>query len=144
MATLPCVVRLLTLVDIREDADALRISVSARHQAILEDGRRVLLLDDRGWSETLRGAGADEVADLWVLTSEQDIAETARTVVGPDEPFGGRSQAEMESDHWNALAEVLRAHGVGVDGSQLRQLPHEVALSQPLLARLGRRSGDAA
>jgi hypothetical protein len=27
------------------------MSVSARHEVVLADGRRVVLLDDRGWSE---------------------------------------------------------------------------------------------
>jgi hypothetical protein len=138
------VVRLVTLADVNEDADARRISVSARHEAVLDDGRRMLLLDDRGWSETLGGAGANEVADIWALTSEQDIAETARVVVGPDEPFDGRSQDDMDTDHWNALAKDLRALGVVVDAGDLKQLPHDVVLSEPLLARLSRGSGNAA
>jgi hypothetical protein len=138
------VVRLVTLADVREDVDARRISVSARHEAVLEDGRRFLLLDDRGWTEELRGAGASGIDDLWALTSERDIAETARVVVGPDEPYGGRSQDDMETDHWNALAENLRGHGVVVDPSELRQLPHDVVLSDRLRGRLGQGPGDAA
>jgi hypothetical protein len=136
------VVRLVTLADVGDDADARRVSVSARHEAVLDDGRHVLLLDDRGWSERLGGAGGSE-AYLWALLSERDVAETARAVVGPDEPFGGRSQAEMESDHWNTLAETLHAHGVVVEAGELTQLPHDVVLSRPLLARLARRTGQA-
>ena len=141
---MPRVVRLVTLADVHDDADARRVSVSARHEAVLEDGSRVLLLDDRGWTQTLHGAGTTGIDDLWVLTPEHDIAETARVVVGPDEPFGGRSQDDMETDHWNALAETLGAHGIVADGSELRQLPHDVVLSDRLLARLGHRPGDAA
>ena len=164
------VVRLVTLADVREDADfggasvpvpadargwtqaprgaggdvdPRRISVSARHEAVLEDGSRLPLLDDRGWTEELRGPGADAIDDLWVLTPERDIVETARTVVGPDEPFGGRSQDDMESDHWNALAQNLRAQGVVVDAGELRQLPHDVELSDRLRARLGQSPGGA-
>ncbi|MGH3427380.1 MAG: hypothetical protein ACRDQZ_07390 [Mycobacteriales bacterium] len=128
----------MTVADVREDADARRISVSARHEAVLEDGRRLLLLDDRGWSSTMGGAGAKEVADIWASMSEDEVVETARVVVGPDEPFGGRSYHDMETDYWNALAEILRAQGVVVDGSDLRQLPHEVVLSDRLLARVVR------
>lgn len=162
------VVRLVTLADVREDGDVRgtsvsvrldvrgwaeaprgaaadvdprRISVSARHEAVLEDGRRLLLLDDRGWTEELRGAGADEIDDLWALTPERDIVETARMVVGPDEPFGGRSQGDMETDHWNALTESLRAQGVVVDAGELRRLPHDVELSDRLRARLGQSPG---
>src|SRR5712691_679015 len=132
---MPRVVRLVTFADVGGDADARRISVSARHEAVLEDGRRLLLLSDRGWSATIAGAGANEVSDIWAGTSEQEIAETARTVVGPDEPFGGRSQNDMETDHWNALAETLLAHGVSADADELSRLPHAVVLSNRLLAR---------
>jgi hypothetical protein len=141
---MPRVVGLVTVAAVGCDDDARRISVSARHEAVLDDGRRVLLLDDRGWSETLHGPGANEVADIWALMSVQDIDETARAVVGPDEPFDGRSRHEMEIDHWTALAEALHAHGVVVEAGELKQLPHDVVLSKPLLARLGRRPDDAA
>ena len=127
-----------------ENVDPRRISVSARHEAVLEDGSRLLLLDDRGWTEELRGAGAKGIDDLWALTVERDIVETARVVVGPDEPFGGRSQDDMETDHWNTLAENLRARGVVVDAGELRQLPHDVVLGGRLRARLRQGPGDAA
>jgi len=126
------------------DEDARRISVTARHEAVLEDGSRLPLLDDRGWTQELRGPGADAIDDLWALTPERDIVETARTVVGPDEPFGGRSQDAMESDHWKALAGILRAQGVVVDAAELRQLPHDVELSDRLRSRLRQSPGGAA
>ncbi|MDX6592418.1 MAG: hypothetical protein QOJ13_1614 [Gaiellales bacterium] len=161
------VIRLVTLTDLRDDrarpatsgepehverqagwhpvpgrladqpADPSSISFSARHEAVLDDGRRVLLLDDRGWVETLSGAGASELPGR-ELPWEHDIAETARMVVGPDEPFGGHSQDDMETDHWNALAETLRGHNVTVDPADLRQLPHDVQLGERILERLGR------
>ena len=132
---MPHVVRIVTLADVREHPDARTVSVSARMEAVLADDRRLLLLDDRGWTSSLRGAGAEE-ADIWAGWSEDGIAETTRVVVGPDEPFGGRSQADMETDHWNALADKLRAQGVAIDGSELMQLPHDVVLSDRLLAFL--------
>ena len=49
--------------------------MSARHEAELVDGRRVLLLDDRGWSSS------GNVSDIWALTSVEDIEKTARMVV---------------------------------------------------------------
>jgi hypothetical protein len=134
---MPQVIRIVTLADVGEHPDARSISVSARLEAVLDDGRRLLLLDDRGWTSSLRGAGADEV-DVWAGTSEDEIAETTRVVVGPDEPFGGRSQADMETGHWNALADKLRAQGVTVDASELMELPHDVVLSDRLLAALAR------
>jgi hypothetical protein len=165
------VVRLVTRVDVREDGDVggtavsvpvnargwteaprgaggdvepRRISVSARHEAVLEDGSRLLLLDDRGWTQKLRGAGSEAIDDLWAITPERDIVETARMVVGPDEPFGGRSQDDMATDHWNALAETLSVQGVVVDAGELRQLPHDVELSDRLRARVGQSPGGGA
>ena len=127
--------RLVTHVELR-DAGARSLSVSARLEAVLEDGRRVTLLDDRGWTESLGGAGQDG-PDIWADMSVAEIEETARTVVGPDEPFGGHTQEHMERTHWDHLAGVLRAQGVPVDGERLRALPHEVVLGRRLLARLG-------
>ena len=143
--------RLVTLVDVRDEvADPRQMSVSALHEAVLEDGRRVLLLDDRGWTSAALTASWGEVPDgesrrdpldTWALTSVEDIEETARVVVGPDEPAEGRSQADAEADHWAHLADVLRQQGVVVDALELKQLPHDVVLSERLLARIGRGRG---
>ncbi|HEY3765498.1 MAG TPA: hypothetical protein VGL44_10105 [Gaiellales bacterium] len=129
------VVRLETLADARDTGEAREISVSCRHEAVLDDGGRVVLLDGRGWTAGLRGSGTDAM-DAWALTSEPEIAETARVVVGPDEPYGGLSQADMETSHWNALAETLRTNGVVVDAAELRRLPHDVVLGNRLRTRI--------
>ena len=44
------VARLVTLLDLDGGAGARSMSVSARHEAVLADGRRIVLLDDRGWT----------------------------------------------------------------------------------------------
>jgi hypothetical protein len=135
--------RLVTFVDLREGVgDAHQMSVSARHEAELLDGRRVLLLDDRGWSSRLltassAGALPEEQPDIWTTTSIEEIEETARTVVGPDEPPEGFSPEDAETAHWTYLSDVLRRHGVVVEPLGLKGLPHDVALSERLLARLG-------
>ena len=118
------VTRLLTFVDI-DERDARGLSVSALHQALLDDGRRVVLLDDRGWTSS-RGAAAVPVAD---------IEETARVVVGPDEPFGERSRSDMDVLHWEALVRTLRQQGVVADVAKLRGIPHDVELSAQVVAR---------
>jgi hypothetical protein len=135
---MPSVRRLVTVADLRESADPREMSVAARHEAVLDDGRRVILLDDRGWTSALRGAGVDEETDAWRSASEREISETARVVVGPDEPFGDRTQADMERDHWRRLAETLGADGIVVGADELRGLPHDVVLGERLRARLGR------
>jgi hypothetical protein len=151
------VTRLLTFVDI-DDADddgpdARRMSVSARHEAVLADGRRVVLLEDRGWSGSLSVVWADEpsqqerrlveVPGIWAAETAEELKRTARDVVGPDEPFEGRTQADMEASHWEALAQVLRKHGVYVQAADLKVLPHDVELSDRVLARVGRGKPDA-
>jgi hypothetical protein len=144
------VVRLVTLVDVDDDgADARQMSVSARHEAVLVDGRRVLLLDYRGWSSSLGIAyrvgevpedvsWREDMPDIWAVTSVEDIEDAARMVVGPDEPFDGRSQEDMEADHWAYLTGVLQQQGVVVEARELKRLPHDVLLSKRLLARIGR------
>ncbi len=124
------VVRLVTIVDLdRDDFDARELSVSARLDAVLADGRRVLLLDDRGW-------GISGPPDVWASTSMEELDFTARTVVGPDEPPAGRTHQEEAARHWAALAVTLQRQGVAVEGSELPRLPHDVVLSERLLARL--------
>jgi hypothetical protein len=145
------VTRLVTLVDVNdENSDAHQMSVSARHEAVLTDGRRVVLLDDRGWTSAALTASWGEVPDggsrrdqldTWALTSVEDIEETARVVVGPDEPADGYSQEEMEAGHWAYMADVLRQQGVVVRSVELKRLPHDVVLSERLLARIGRGRG---
>ncbi len=123
--------RLVTFVDGDDDlADPRHLSLSARHEAVLTDGTTVLLLGDRGWSSS----GPPQ---LWALTSIEDIADTARMVVGPDGPFDGRSQRDLETEHWASLAARLRRRGVEADALELARLPHDVVLSERLLARLG-------
>jgi hypothetical protein len=130
------VVRLLTFVDIsdRDDPgpDARSFSVSARHEAVLDDGRSVVLLDDRGWFSRF---SADK--PIWPTVTVEHMERTARQVVGPDEPFEGWTYAEMEKWHWDSLAGVLRQAGIKIDGTELSQLRHDVELSDRVLARIG-------
>ena len=60
----------------------------------LASGRRVPLLTDRGWS-------AD---GTWDLVTVRDLDEAAATVTGPDEPGGGRTPAQEETRHWDAVS----------------------------------------
>jgi hypothetical protein len=138
------VVRLVTFVEIRggEDhgSDGQRMSVTARHDAELVDGRRVVLLDDRGWTGELRVAGGGVAEDaIWAYETQEQIEFTARAVVGPDEPFGERTRAEMESGHWDTLARILREQGIEAEPAELKALPHDVELSDRVRERLGGR-----
>jgi hypothetical protein len=134
-------IRLVTTADARDTDTPTEISVAVRLDAVLDEGRTVTLLDGRGWTAALRGPGAAEGLDAWAGVTDREVEETARVVVGPDEPFGGRTQADMEADHWNALAATLRAAGVDAAGEDLSRLPHDVVLSDGLRAQLDRSSG---
>ena len=153
------VTRLRTFVDIANadnaELDARSRSLTARHEAILADGRRVVLLDDRGWSETQRVTGGGELSeedrgrlevdspDIWRSETVEEMKRTARFVVGPDEPFEGRTQADMEASHWDSLARVLHEQGIDVQAAELRALPHDVELSDRVRARLDVAGRDA-
>jgi hypothetical protein len=115
------VVRLLTRVDVRECGVA-GASLRATHEAVLDSGTRVLLLDDRGWG----GGWPDRSVPFETL---EEMEFTARAVVGPDEPFGGRTDFEIAAGHWATLAATLRAAHVDIDPDVLRALPHDVELS---------------
>ena len=105
------------------------MSLSALHLAVLHDGQRLTLLDDRGWS--LSGP-----SDVWRRTTMKEVEETARMVIGPDEPFDGHSPAAMEASHWEHLAGTLRQQGVIISAEELSRLPHDVELAERLRSRL--------
>jgi hypothetical protein len=80
------VARLLTRVDLDDHGgDPRRMSVSVQQEAVLSDGARIRVIEDRGWSAGLHGS-IPEAADIRSLTSVEDIEQMARVVVGPDEP----------------------------------------------------------
>ncbi len=119
--------RLITYADIPEhELEPDRISIALRHEVELADGRRILLLSDRGWDSGW----------TWTQVSREWIAETALLCVGPDEPYGGRSQKEMETIFWTELQASANASGLHVDATELARLPHDVVLSERLLGRI--------
>ncbi|SNR32284.1 hypothetical protein SAMN06265360_10295 [Haloechinothrix alba] len=136
------VARLVTSIDIDGDATSrTRMDVSACHEAELTDGRRIVLLDDHGWSGSIRDTTAT-IPDIWTSHSLEEICDTARMVVGPDEPPDDLSHEDMAAHHWTVLAGILRRHGIAADAAELRHLPHEVVPSARLLTRIGRTTQD--
>jgi hypothetical protein len=115
--------------------DPREMSLSALHLAVLEDGRRLTLLDDRGW-------GVHGPPNIWRRTSVVEIETDARMVVGPDAPYGDHSAADTEADHWAYLADILRGQGVRVEADELSRLPHDVEISERLLTRIAGIPGD--
>ncbi|MEZ5099760.1 MAG: hypothetical protein R3C15_08185 [Thermoleophilia bacterium] len=124
------VARLVTVVELRGSAPG-EASFSARHHAELADGRQLLLLGDRGWT-----VGTSDRSDPLAHECEADLAETARVVVGPDEPWVGRTHEQEAALHWAALAASLSERGVAATAEELRRLAHDVETGPRLRARL--------
>ncbi|HLR27835.1 MAG TPA: hypothetical protein VK086_04005 [Ruania sp.] len=134
-STRPAVVQLVTVVDIDDQLDqglhASEMQVSARHEAELDNGRRVLLLDDRGW-------GGSGPPNIWATESLEILEEEARAVVGPDEPDErlGETAEVMAAYHYGMLDGILRQQGV--EAGNLQRLPHRVEFTERVHARLER------
>lgn len=128
--------RLITFLDVAQGAGAplereSAMSLSALHQLELTSGRRVVLLDDRGWS-------CGGAPDIWARVSLEEMAEISRAVVGPDEPPPGHSLDEATAAHWAHLAATAREHGVQVEAGEIAALPHHVEISQNVRTRAAR------
>jgi hypothetical protein len=96
--------------------------------------------DDRGWTSSAHGPAA-KTLDPWAFETTEDLITTARLVVGPDEPFDGRSADAMETYHWTYIAQRLHTLGVDAVGEDLRALPHDVVLSERLARRVSPSAG---
>lgn len=124
--------RLVTTVEI--DVPVIKVnsmSVSALLEVELTDGRRITLLDDRGWGGSMTGG------DIWSFETVDGIAEDARVVVGPDEPPDGLTHEDAAVEHWTALVQDLAEHEVVIEPDALAALPHDVDLGPRLRAQLG-------
>jgi hypothetical protein len=92
-------------------------SFSVGEFVTLEDGRRVILHEARGftigWSSRHR----------WGNESLENMTRSVLTVVLPDDDEGG------EQHPWSWLAELARARGLDVTAEDLRRLPYEVVFT---------------
>jgi len=101
----------------RRDQSGMDIGV---HEfAILDDGRRVTLHQERGFSTSATHTTADEVERDVLTTVLPDDAE----ITGEDHP-------------WEWLASLIREHGVAVTPEQLKAVPYVVEFGPRLSALL--------
>jgi hypothetical protein len=106
-----------------DDEHSQQFSVS--EFVLLENGRRVILHKDRGFTI---GSGAGAVRDY---ETPDSITHNVLNVVLPDDD-------ECEDDHpWPWLAELARARGLDVVAEDLQRLPYEVILSASVTRWLG-------
>jgi hypothetical protein len=95
--------------------------------AVLSDGRRVTLLDDRGWTQWSHGLGAAEARQL----RAEDVRRDVLNVVLPD-----NAETTGEDHEWDHFVERLRDAGVDVPRDQLRRLPYRIVFGDRLQAEL--------
>jgi hypothetical protein len=117
------VARLVTYASLREVTSS-RYGVDLRHFARLDDGREILLLDDRGFNGGSHSAG--------IPSSREQVELDARTCVGPDEPVDQQTWEQVEARHWEFIAERLGAAGVTIRADEVGRLEHDVVLNERL------------
>jgi hypothetical protein len=143
--------RLVTFAELDGDEAARQPSVHARLELELSGGRRVTVLDDRGWgwsvgvysSEPLDPAELErqrQELDPWSGWTEEDIAEMAQEVVGEDsdEPSDGQTVEASRAQYWSYLADLVHERGIEIRPDALRALPREVELGERIRARIAR------
>jgi hypothetical protein len=100
-------------------------SFDVREFALLDNGERVTLHAERGWSGRRFPSGS-----VWAGETVEKITETVLAVVLPDSENG-------DEHPWEWLAELAQAQGIDVTAAQLRQVPYEVVLTERVLQQLG-------
>jgi hypothetical protein len=119
----------------RDTAGPRGLSFAVSEFAILEDGRRLTLHSERGWTQWLRRAAhagasmsaeASEPREPWDHMTRDDIVQTTLNVVLPDD------DDDPDDHHYHWLAELLAEQGVNASTDDLRVLPYTVELSPRL------------
>jgi hypothetical protein len=95
-------------------------SFSVSEFVTLEDGRRVILHEDRGFTLGLGSSGESGSGDIREHETLESLTRDVLNVVLPDDD-------ECAEDHpWSWLADLARARGLNVTAEDLRGLPYEV------------------
>jgi hypothetical protein len=131
------IARLVTWVDGYEDGRAKPpgLTFKARLDAVLDDGRRVVLDDSRGWTRWILNAEANKLSEDstdWSRVTREGVEEDARSAVGPDYP-----EDTTDEQHLAMLEGILRRKGINVEPGDPSKIPHDVEFSDGLRARLG-------
>jgi hypothetical protein len=101
-------------------------SFSVSEFATLEDGRRVVLHEDRGFTIGWRSSGESRSGDIRGHETLESMTRNVLNVVLPDDD-------DCAEDHpWSWLAELARARGLNVTAEDLRGLPYEVIFTDKM------------
>ena len=109
--------------DTRTPDKARSQSFSVSEFVTLEDGRRVILHEDRGFTTALRSTGRSDPGDLREHTTLEHLTRDVLNVVLPDD------DAPAEAHPYSWLADLARARGLNVTADDLRSLPYEVTFT---------------
>jgi hypothetical protein len=102
--------------------------------ALLDDGRRVILHSERGYSIGW-GSNVEIPAELAPFDTRESITQQVLNTVLPDD------DDSQDAHPWEWLAELARARGLDVTSEDLRVLPYEVVLDESVTRWLD--SGEA-
>ena len=103
--------------------DARSQNFSVSEFVTLEDGRRVILHEDRGFTTALRSTGRSDPGELREHTTIEHLTRDVLNVVLPDD------DAPAEDHPYSWLADLARARGLSVTADDLRGLPYEVTFT---------------
>ena len=109
--------------DLRTPDKARSQSFSVSEFVTLEDGRRVILHEDRGFTTALRSTGRSDPGELREHTTIEHLTRDVLNVVLPDD------DAPAEDHPYLWLADLARARGLSVTADDLRSLPYEVTFT---------------
>lgn len=104
-------------------------SFSVSEFVTLEDGRRVILHEDRGFTLGFRSTG--EALEGDVRETPESLTRDVLNVVLPDDDESG------EDHPWAWLAGLARARGLAVTADDLRGLPYVVVFTENVRRWLG-------
>jgi hypothetical protein len=105
------------------------ISFDVHEFADLDDGRRLTLHEERGFTISLLASTGPEPSDQWRYLTLENLERDVRTTVLPDDDTG-------DEHPWEWLAGLLHARGVEATAEELRLLPYVVEFSERIRARL--------
>lgn len=106
----------------RTSDDGRSVSFTVTEFATLDDGRRIVLRGDLGFT-TGWGSSVATTSAVWSSYTAESITRDVLNVVLPDDDDTG------EDHPWAWLAELARSQGLRVTADDLRDLPYEVELA---------------
>jgi hypothetical protein len=108
---------------VRRPDDRRDESFSVSEFVTLEDGRRVILHEERGFTTGLRSTGRSDPGDLREHETLESLERSVLNTVLPDD------ETSAEDHPWPWLADLARARGLSVTADDLRALSYEVVFT---------------